>query len=446
MKKQFALNYLMSRMWAVDQSLLTLMGDIANRQFSASELEGVFDENPQAVEGKAGKSLTPGMEMREGGVALIHVNGVISRYTSYFQAICGGTSTQMLAKDFTQALNDPAVRCIVLNVNSPGGDADGIHELAEMIYQGRGKKPIIAYVGGDGASAAYWIATAADEVVIDATARLGSIGVAMTIQRSTDSDDVETLEIVSSQSPDKRLDPASKAGRAAYQSRLDELADVFIDRVARNMAVERDTVMSDFGRGGILIGQNAVDKGMATRLGSLEGVIADLRNGKTSMTKTKETAASGGETVVLTLPGAAALSATDLVAALTEQRPDVLSAITGPAPISALSAAGDIAKACADAGIPALSASLLKEGVTKADAESQIKAAGALKDTLAAAGLSGSFETLVAHMGDPIKLVGQAIHETKAASDENGDGTRQIGDDTPVEPELNAKDIYAKRS
>ncbi|HHY0482735.1 TPA: S49 family peptidase [Vibrio parahaemolyticus] len=339
------------------------------------------------------------------------------------------------------------MRGIVLNIDSPGGDANGIHELAEMIYQGRGQKPVIAYVGGDGASAAYWVATAADEVVVDATARLGSIGVVMTIKRTKDSEDVETLEIVSSQSPNKRLDPGSKEGREAYQSRLDELADVFIDRVARNMAVERDTVLEEFGRGGILIGQNAVNKGMATRLGSLEGVIAELKGGKKPMTKESKTNASGGDDqIALTLPGAEEMSASDVVAALTAQRPDVLEAIQGKPEESALSAAGLIAKACADAGIPALSASLLKDGVTRAEAEARIKAAGSLKDTLSAAGLSGSFETLVANLDDPVKLVGQAIHETKAASDESSDGSRVVVEGVEEKSAvLSAKSIYSKR-
>lgn len=450
MKKHFALNYLMSRMWAVDQSLLSIMGDIATRKFSADELSDVFElsqlENKvDALEGKSGSALTPSMELREGGVAVIHVNGVISRYSSLFQAICGGTSTQALAKDLTQAVNDPAIRSIVLNVDSPGGDANGIHEFAEMVYQARGQKPIKAYAGGDCASAAYWIATAADEVVIDATARLGSIGVVMTIQRAKDDEDVETLEIVSSQSPNKRLDPSSKEGKKAYQARLDELADIFVDRVARNMAVERETVLEEFGQGGILIGQSAVDKGMATKLGSLEGVVAELQNGKTSMKNNKKTNAGDGESTVFALPNAAELSAEDVISALTEHRPDVLEAISGPTPLSALSAAAEIAQSCAAAGIPALSANLLKEGVTKAQADAQIKAAISLKDTLSAAGLSDSFEALVANMDDPIKLVGQAIHETKAASDESGDGSRHVVDAGEKPVALSAKDIYAKR-
>ncbi|MCF1457754.1 MAG: S49 family peptidase, partial [Shewanella sp.] len=310
-----------------------------------------------------------------------------------------------------------------------------------------GRKPIVAYVGGTAASAAYWIASAADEVVVDATARLGSIGVVMTLRRSKDDDQSETLEIVSSQSPNKRLDPASQKGRAAYQAQKDQLADVFIDRVARNMDVSRETVLEDFAQGGILIGQTAVDKGMAARLGSLEGVIAELGKGK-SMSKETKTGANEGEGVTVALTGATALNAAALVAAVTEHNPELLAGLSAhfePKQTMALEAAGEIAKACADAGVPSLSATLLTEGVTKAQAEAKIAAAGKLKDTLAAAGLSGSFEALLAHLDDPVTLAGKAIHEAKAATDESSDGSRFVGGKTETKQALSAKDVYAKR-
>lgn len=455
MKQHLALNFLMSKAWAVDQNLLQVMGELAARdleEFDLSDLSGLTEKvAPEALEGKGGRAVSQGMEIREGGVALIHVNGVISRYASMFQAICGGTATQMVARDFTKALERSDVRSIVLYVDSPGGEADGIHELAEMIYQARGQKPIVAYVGGAGCSAAYWIATAADEVVIDATARVGSIGTVMTIRRrkKSEEDDTEVLEIVSSQSPNKRLDPGSEEGRKVYQSELDQMADIFIDRVARNMNVSRDTVLNEFGRGGVLIGQKAVDKGMANRLGSLEGVISELKKGKrNAMTTEKKPSASqsGGQDAVIALPAAAEMSASDVVAAITAERPDVIEAIKGPSPALALDHAADVAQACAEAGIPALSAGLLKPGITKAEADSRIEAAAGLKDALSAAGLAASFDTLIGCIDDPIKLVGQAIHEAQASHDEGGSGQRQVVDKTGTEEaEIKASDIYAKR-
>ena len=95
--------------------------------------------------------------------------------------ISGATSTEVLATDIQTALDDPSIKSIVLNIDSPGGVASGMNELANLIYQGRAKKKIVAYVGGTGASAAYWIASAA-EIVIDDIGMAGSIGAALNVK------------------------------------------------------------------------------------------------------------------------------------------------------------------------------------------------------------------------------------------------------------------------
>ena len=448
MKNKFALNYLMSQPWALDQQLLSLMSDIANREASSLTLDDLV---PQALAGKAGKALSRGMEKREGGVAIIHVEGVISRYANLFTNICGATTTQLLANDFTQALNDSTIKTIVLNCDSPGGEANGIHELAEMIYQARGKKRTVAYVGGKACSACYWIASACDEVVMDATACVGSIGTVlqMRVRKPNKDDEFETLEFVSNQSPNKRLDPKSKEGGDSLQNHLDELAEVFVLRTARNMGVSRDTVINDFGSGGVLIGQTAVDKGMAHRLGSLEGVIAEFKIGKQSTMsdpiKPKTKATDDGDAVTLVLPSMEEVNAVDLMAAMSEQRPDVIAAIKGPDVEMALTHAAAVVASCVQSGVPALSASLLKEGVTKATADNMISMAGDLKDTLAASGMSGSFDVLIAHLDQPVKMVGKAIHEAKAESDESGDQSRHIQDKAKPTASLNPKSIYDNR-
>ena len=120
--------------------------------------------DPEALEARLGRPLdnTRAVSIRD-GVAVIPITGPIMRYANLFTRISGATSTQELATDLQTALDSPQVRAIVLNIDSPGGEASGINELADMIHASRGKKPIKAYVGGTGASAAYWIASAADE-------------------------------------------------------------------------------------------------------------------------------------------------------------------------------------------------------------------------------------------------------------------------------------------
>src|ERR1019366_7530398 len=117
---------------------------------------------------------------------IIPVTGPIFQRANLFTAISGATSTEVLATDFTAALGNPSITAIILNLDSPGGEVDGINELSQMIYDARGQKPIIAYVGAQAASGAYWIASQSDEVIVDATARLGSIGTVVSMPENKD--------------------------------------------------------------------------------------------------------------------------------------------------------------------------------------------------------------------------------------------------------------------
>lgn len=263
-----------SRPWLIEKDSLDTILSIAER----ATIEGVGD--PQALATKLGRSLDNARTVtKRDGVAIVPVTGPIFRYANLFTEVSGATSTQVLATDIQTALDDPSIKGIVLDINSPGGEATGINELSQMIYDARGKKPISAYIGGQGSSAAYWIASAAKSITMDATATAGSIGVVMSYNDTTKRDeksDVQRREIISSQSPDKRIDPNTDAGRAKVQTIVDAMAGVFIGAVARNRGVTKEKAMNDFGRGGVLVGEAAVNAGMADRIGSLESVIAAL--------------------------------------------------------------------------------------------------------------------------------------------------------------------------
>ncbi|ASL26990.1 S49 family peptidase [Azotobacter chroococcum] len=274
-----------SRPWLMLPDALDTLMAIADRQ-----------GDPEALEARLGKPLdnTRAVSLRD-GVAVIPVTGPIMRYANLFTRISGATSTQELATDLQAALDDPKVRAIVLNVDSPGGEATGINELADMIHAARGRKPIKAYVGGTGASAAYWIASAADEVVVDDTALLGSIGVVVEVAIRKEADGIKRYTITSSNAPNKRPDLDTEQGRAEVAKSIDALAEVFVAKVARNLAVDPEDVpvMGDFG--GLKVGAAAVDAGLAHRLGSLESLLTELASPaatqrKPSMTIVRTTA------------------------------------------------------------------------------------------------------------------------------------------------------------
>lgn len=220
-------------------------------------------------------------------IAILPITGIIVPTENLLSQFLGATTLDKLTQDFQQAIENPSISEIILHIDSPGGVVTGVHECSEMIYQARGKKPMTAYVSGLGTSAAYWLASACDEIVLDATASVGSIGVL-----SVHTDDkaqkeksgLTQTQIVSSQSPRKRLDVATEEGRADMQAQVDAIAEVFVANVARNRNVSIDTVLSDFGQGSLCVGAHAVKQGLADRLGSLQQLIEE----KSAKTQTKK--------------------------------------------------------------------------------------------------------------------------------------------------------------
>src|SRR5678809_521246 len=158
--------------WAITQTGLELVISIASRSEFFSEVR------EQALLAQDGKPLANARSVvNRDGVALIPVNGPLFRHATLMTNVSGASSYETILKDFQAACESPDVEAIVLDIDSPGGEVHGAGELSTAIYQARGQKPIVAYVGGQGASAAYWIASAADKVVADPSAVLGSIGV-----------------------------------------------------------------------------------------------------------------------------------------------------------------------------------------------------------------------------------------------------------------------------
>ncbi|WP_086930611.1 S49 family peptidase [Agarilytica rhodophyticola] len=239
------------------------------------ELAAQHNTSPEAIAAKMGKALDNTYRVTErDGVAVLPITGPLFRYSNFFTSFFGASSYERIAHDFMQALHNPDITSIVFDFDSPGGEVNGCSELANLIFESRGTKPIIAYASGDCASGAYWIASACDRIVVSDTAQLGSIGVVAVYHNSKGKD--AEIEIVSSQSPFKRIDPSHDKGREKIQARIDALADVFINSIAQHRNVSADTVTNDYGQGDVLIGQAAIERGLADSGGTYEKLLHEL--------------------------------------------------------------------------------------------------------------------------------------------------------------------------
>lgn len=241
-----------------------------------------------AVEKRIGSPLNnqaKGYEVTK-GVAILPVEGVIAKRMSLMTRISGGVSTSYLQTDFRQALADPSVKAIVLHIDSPGGAVDGTQELANLIFQSRGKKPVVALADGLMASAAYWIGAAADQIFVTSdTTQVGSIGVVAThvdVSKAEEQMGIKTTEITAGRF--KRIAsqyaPLSQEGRASIQDHVDTLYSVFLSDVAKFRGGTPEDVHERMADGRIFIGKAAIDAGLVDGVSTLSELIDRLASGE----------------------------------------------------------------------------------------------------------------------------------------------------------------------
>ena len=216
---------------------------------------------------------TPRADM-SGATAIIPVKGpLMSGSTGLMQMLFGGTGYSTIVDQINAAADDDTVASIVLDIDSPGGAISGIADVVDAIHSAG--KPVVAYTGGTMASAAYWIASAANQIVVSPQAVVGSIGAVMMLRDYSKLDEkmgIEDIEIVSSQSPHKRPDPKTDSGKATLQAHIDELAQVFIDAVADNRGTTSEDVAENYGKGGVFVGNSAKVAGMVDSIGVFNDV------------------------------------------------------------------------------------------------------------------------------------------------------------------------------
>jgi ClpP class serine protease len=152
-------------------------------------------------------------------------------------------------------------KVVVLHVDSPGGYVSGVRETRRAIARAQEAGIyVVAYVSGMAASAALWLASAADEVVLSPLAQAGSVGVVVTLAR--DSEDGDTIEVVSSQTPRKRGSTNDSEYMSALQGRVDKLATVMLGEIA----ADRGVAVDQLGDGSVYGAEDAVARGLADRI------------------------------------------------------------------------------------------------------------------------------------------------------------------------------------
>lgn len=215
----------------------------------------------------------------QGRVGILEIKGPLFRYSGFESWIYDGVGYDVLHEGLAMLLADNSVEQIILSINSPGGQVDGTLEFGDAVFAARSSKPVIAVVSGMGDSGAYWIASQADAIVLSDTSEVGSIGVVISwidTKPLWQKSGAVIHQFTSTNAPMKRPDYTSPEGKAEMQKTIDQIESVFIGRVSRGRGVDRETIITKFGRGGVRVGQDAVDHQMADALGTLPAVVRSI--------------------------------------------------------------------------------------------------------------------------------------------------------------------------
>lgn len=221
-----------------------------------------------------------GIARQEGTVAVLPIFGVMAQRMNMMDEVSGGggTSTDIATKQLHALLADEGVKAIILDIDSPGGTVFGTQEFGSEIFAARGIKPIIAQVNSTAASAAYWVAAQADEIVVTPGGRAGSIGVyAMheDISKALEQEGIKPTLISAGKFKveGNSFEPLSDEARAAIQDRVDRANTSFVKAVARGRGVKVGQVNEQFGQGRMFDAEQLLDRGMADRIGTLHETL-----------------------------------------------------------------------------------------------------------------------------------------------------------------------------
>lgn len=217
----------------------------------------------------------------KGKVVIVPLAGYISHKPSIWSAMGFETSSEVFGQWMESLVANSDVGAIVIDVDSPGGTVLGASGITDKIYSLRGKKPIIAVVNDLMASAAYFIGSAADEIVADPdslTGSIGTIGLHVDWSGALEQAGIKPTFIYAGKfkAEGNPYEPLTDEAKKDWQNMVDDYYDTFVGAVARNRNITKSKVGSDFGQGRVLKADKARNAGMVDRIATMEQVIDDL--------------------------------------------------------------------------------------------------------------------------------------------------------------------------
>lgn len=262
--------------WAIRPATLAVIIDLLALRAGGVRLEQAeIDDRLAAAQARG-----PRTGARAAGVAVLPVYGILAPRASIFaQTSTSGTGVDQLRAALRDAVANPEVGSILLDIDSPGGQVDQIPEFASELREARKSKPIVAVANTDAASAAYWLGAQASEFYVTPSGQVGSIGVFSAHEDVSALQEREgrKISLVSAgkyKVEGNPFEPLGVEARENLQSVVNGYYDMFLRDVARGRGVELDKVRKGFGQGRMVMPKAAVEEGMVNDIATFDEALS----------------------------------------------------------------------------------------------------------------------------------------------------------------------------
>ncbi len=240
------------------------------------------------------QTLIPATYSVSEGVGVLPIMGMIIPKSDFFSIFFGGfAALDILTRDFREMMGREDIHTIVMDIDSPGGNAFGVQQFANIIYEARNDKPIISVTSGMMASAAMWIGAAAHKVYItgDVTV-VGSIG---TVTTHTDISELnKKIGIVQTEiaaGEFKRvpssLEPLSEKGRAVLKNQVEHANSAFLSDIGK-FRNAKPSAVNKMGEGRTFIGTQGIKVNLIDGIMSMDILVKNTSTKEESIMLTSE--------------------------------------------------------------------------------------------------------------------------------------------------------------
>lgn len=304
------------------------------------------------------------------GIAVIPVHGTLVKRTAGLDAASGLTSYTEIAAMLDSALADPQVAGILLDIDSPGGEASGSFELARRVREASAVKPVWAVANDAAYSAAYAIGSAANRLIVSETGGVGSIGViALHIDQSLkDAKDGYRYTAVTAGTHKNDFSPhqpLTDEAKAELQAEVDRLYGLFVEHVASMRTLATDVVRAT--EAGLYFGANAIAAGLADAVGTFESALTDFSLFLSSRSRKSPQARAGTRTEAATPTQEQKMDSQEVEVVPEMIGVDAAAVLVAEAKREVTQSAQAIAELCLIAGTPDKAAEFIAAGKSEAE-------------------------------------------------------------------------------